>query len=172
MPKVVVLDASAFLAGFDPCSIKEPAYATPTVLEELPKGGPIAARVRVLQESGKLTVKEPTRKAMGRVDEAATKVGDKITLSKADLQLLALALDLKEEGFEPVILTDDYSIQNVAHSLKIRFSPLTTLGISKALDWIVYCPACFKEYPLNGGAELCGICGTKLKRKAVRKRKL
>lgn len=172
MAKVVVLDASAFLAGFDPCSIKEPACVTPTVLEELPKGGPVASRVRVLQESGKLTVREPTGRSMRKVDEAATKVGDKMALSRADLQLLALALDLKEEGLEPVILTDDYSIQNVAHFLKIEFSPLSTLGISEALDWIVYCPACFKEYPSNSGVGLCEICGTKLKRKAVKKRKL
>jgi len=165
MPKkILILDASAFLAGFDLCSISFQAFSTPLAIKELPKEGPIALRVKTLQEIGKLIVKEPSKLFEKKAYEAAAKIGDKIALSKTDLQLLALALELKNSNFTPTILTDDYAIQNVACFLKINFSSIATFGISKALKWIVYCPACFKEYK-NSTKLTCDICGTKLKRK-------
>lgn len=38
-------------------------------------------------------------------------------LSKADLQVLALAMELKRRGLRPLIVTDDYSIQNVTNKI-------------------------------------------------------
>ena len=48
---------------------------------------------------------------------SASKAGDFHKLSEADMQLLSLALQLKAEGYTPKIVTDDYSIQNVAKQL-------------------------------------------------------
>jgi UPF0271 protein len=164
--KILILDTSAFLAGFDLSLTNFKAVSTPLVIKELPKEGPVALRVKALQEIGKLIIKEPSEEFEKKIHEAAVKIGDKTALSKTDLQLLALAFELKSNNFTPVILTDDYAIQNVACFLKIDFSSIATFGISKALNWIVYCPACFKEYDKNFNKLTCDICGTKLKRKA------
>jgi rRNA maturation endonuclease Nob1 len=81
------------------------------------------------------------------------------------MQLLGLAMQLKAEGYIPRVVTDDYSIQNVAKQMEIEFTALATYGIKRLLKWITYCPACHKQYPANNKSKECLICGTKLKRK-------
>jgi UPF0271 protein len=78
---------------------------------------------------------------------------------------LAVALELKTEGYTPQIVTDDYSIQNVATQIGIEFVSLATFGIRRLLEWIRYCPACHREYPANDNSTTCPVCGTALKRK-------
>ena len=84
------------------------------------------------------------------------------------MELLALALEYKESGCVPQIVTDDYSIQNVATQLGIEFYALGTFGIKRLLEWIRYCPACHREYPADCKTKECQICGTELKRKPRR----
>jgi len=83
--------------------------------------------------------------------------------------VLALALELKSYGENPLIVTDDYSIQNVANQLGLEFAPLMTFGIRYRLDWTIYCPACHREYPADYKPKTCKACGTELKRKPLRK---
>ena len=104
-----------------------------------------------------------------RVREASKKVGDILSLSEADKQVLALALELKSAGYTPLIVTDDYSIQNVANQIDVEFAPLMTFGIRFRLHWILYCPACHKKYPSDYRLKVCEVCGTVLKRKPLRK---
>jgi UPF0271 protein len=120
-------------------------------------------------ESGKLKVEAPTREFSNAAKTSASKVGDSHKLSETDLQLLALALELKAEGFAPQIVTDDYSIQNVATQMGIGFLALATFGIKRLLEWIRYCPACHREYLNNYKTNECQICGTELKRKPRRR---
>lgn len=80
----------------------------------------------------------------------------------------ALALDLQREGKAPVIVSDDYALQNVAEGVGIAYQPLATLGIRQKFSWTYYCPACFRRYP-RGDIQVCQVCGTKLKRKPLRK---
>ena len=93
-------------------------------------------------------------------------------LSEVDLHVLALALDLKNANLNPVIVTDDYSIQNVANKLDVDFMSLLTYGIKFRLKWILYCPACYRKYPADCALLSCRICGTKIKRKPVKKTRL
>jgi UPF0271 protein len=81
------------------------------------------------------------------------------------MQILALALELKAAGYNPQVVTDDYSIQNVATQMGIEFASLATFGIRRLLEWIRYCPACHREYPANYSSTKCTACGTDLKRK-------
>jgi UPF0271 protein len=78
-------------------------------------------------------------------------------------------MKLKEDGFEPLIVTDDYSIQNVAEKMGLNFSPLATFGIRFYLKWLLYCPACHMKYPPDYSFKQCEICGTTLKRKPLSK---
>jgi UPF0271 protein len=165
---VFVLDTSAFLAGFDPFSVGTEQVTVSKVEEEILRNSMIKMRFETAVESGKVKVKTPTQKFSDSVKTFASKVGDSFKLSEADMQLLALALELKAEGYTPKIVTDDYSIQNVATQMGIGFLALTTFGIKRLLEWIRYCPACHREYPANCKTKECQICGTELKRKPRR----
>lgn len=168
--KVLVLDTSAFVAGFDPLSILERQYTVPMVREEIRENSIAWVRFKTAAESRKLAVRMPKEEFMNKVKNAATFVGDAFFLSKADLQVLALALELKTEGQFPLIVTDDYSIQNVANQIGIEFASLATFGIRFQLQWIRYCPACRKKYPADYKANRCEVCDTELKRKSVKKK--
>lgn len=100
------------------------------------------------------------------------KVGDIRYLSEADLKVLALAMEIKEKGIIPVIITDDYSIQNIANKINIEFKSLITFGIKHRIKWILYCPACYKKYPSDYNFNSCEVCGTVLKRKPNKKSNL
>lgn len=132
----------------------------------------VQVRFKTAIESGKLKVRTPKKIFTNRVKASAKLVGDAFFLSKADLQVLALALELKTRGYSPSIATDDYSIQNVANQMDIKFTSLATFGIRFRLQWIRYCPACHKRYPADYKYNRCEVCGTELKRKPLRKKLL
>jgi len=172
LKRVLVLDTSAFLAGFDPSSIIEEQYTVPMVREETMGASMAWVRFNMAVENGKLRVKAPGSVFLENVKTSAKTVGDSFFLSETDLQLLALALELKSNGYSPRIVSDDYSIQNVADQLGMDFASLATFGIRFRLQWIRYCPACHRRYPSDYGSDKCEVCGTELKRKPMRKTRL
>ena len=167
--RVIVLDTSALLAGFDPFSISEEQYTIPMVKAEITGGSMLGVRFKTAIESGKLKVKAPDKTFLDAVKTSANIIGDTFFLSETDLQILALALELKAHGFSPLIATDDYSIQNVADQMNIEFVSLATFGIRFRLQWLRYCPACRRKYPADYKFSKCEVCGTELKRKPMRK---
>ena len=167
--RVIVLDTSAFIAGFDPLSFSGEIYSVPSVEGELIPNSLPCTRFRTAVESGKLQLKTPSHTALERVKESSKTVGDALVLSAVDLQVLARALELKHAGNSPLIVTDDYSIQNVANQLGLEFTSLMTFGIRFRHHWIMYCPACYRKYPPDYKSEVCEVCGTKLKRKPLTK---
>jgi endoribonuclease Nob1 len=159
------LDTSAFLAGFDPFSVGEEQVTVSNVEEEIRTNSMTWVRFKAATENAKIMVKRPTEEALKKVEECAIQVGDSFFLSETDKNVLALALELKTTVCDPQIVTDDYSIQNVAKRLGIEFTSLATLGIRRVLEWIRYCPACHREYAANCASTECDVCGTQLKRK-------
>jgi UPF0271 protein len=164
----MVLDTSAFLAGFDPFSVNEDQVTVPSVEEEIRTNSIIWVRFKTAAESGRIRITKPTEECWNKAKASAKKVGDAFYLSETDTQLLALALEFKAAGCNPQIVTDDYSIQNVATQMGIEFASLATFGIRRLLEWIRYCPACHKEYPADYSSTKCEVCGTELKRKPRR----
>jgi len=167
--RIIVLDTSAFIAGFDPLTIQSEQYSVPLVKDELVSDSLPWTRLTTAVGSAKLKIRQPNAEFMDRIKEASRKVGDALSLSEADKQVLALALELKSTGYSPLIVTDDYSIQNVANQIDVEFAPLMTFGIRFRLQWIRYCPACHKKYPSDYRLKVCGVCGTELKRKPLTK---
>ena len=167
--RIIVLDTCAFIAGFDPFSINEEQYSVPMVKNELFSNSLPWVRFSAAVESGKLKVRTPSASFLDRVKEASKTVGDVLFLSDVDMQVLALALELKSKDHDPFIVTDDYSIQNVANQIGVKFAPLMTFGIRFRFHWILYCPACYRKYPSDYKPKLCEVCGTQLKRKPLKK---
>lgn len=169
--KVLVLDTSAFIMGINPSALGMPSYSVTSVSDELTPTTLPHTRFATSRDSGQLTVKKPTPSSMETVQEISSKVGDVGVLSEADVEVLALALDLKKNGLLPTIVSDDHAIQNVSETLGMEHASLATFGIAQKFDWIYYCPACFRRYTTEDAGQTCRVCGTPLKRKVIRKGK-
>ena len=137
----------------------------PKVEEEIRSNSMIWVRFRTAVENSRVKVRAPSEEYWKKAKTSANRVGDSFFLSETDLQILALALELRAEGCASQIVTDDYSIQNVATQIGIDFVSLATFGIRRLLEWIRYCPACHREYPADYNSKKCAVCGTTLKRK-------
>ena len=162
--KVPVLDTAALITKII-LQIPTKQYTVAEVLEEV-RDEESRKALRIALETGKLAVVKPSDKSLRKVREVAGKIGELANLSKTDLAVVALALDFKNRGLEPVIYTDDYSLQNLAKSLGIRFHPIRTRGIVKKRKYMVYCPAC--GYVASSENEsVCPRCGHRLSRKPI-----
>jgi UPF0271 protein len=166
--KVLVLDTSALIMGLDPLGLQVDTYSVPEVAEELRDQTGPSYRLTMSSSSGKMKIQAPTEDSLNEVVNHAKLLGDRLVLSEADSSVLALAVDLKKSGKLPIIVSDDYAVQNVAEGMGIEYQSLSSLGIRQKYEWIYYCPACFKR-SLTGDSQVCSVCGTKLKRKPLRK---
>jgi UPF0271 protein len=163
----LVLDSSAFIQGLDPQN--EAAYTVPLVVGEL-RDGFILARLRSMEATGRLKVVEPKESYLGVVEDESLRMGESHALSATDKQVLALGLQLRDEMLEPVIVSDDYSVQNMADALGLGYRGLATPGIKRQFTWTLYCPGCRREYAEPQPDDVCPICGTELKRRPSRKK--
>ena len=82
--------------------------------------------------SGKLQIRTPTQISLKEVLRQGQDAGDRDVLSQADLNVLALALDLHKDGKNPVVVSDDYAIQNVAEGIGLSYQSLATLGYARS----------------------------------------
>lgn len=161
--KVYVVDSSAFIGGYSPHLVKEKQYAPVTVEEEL-KDQRSRSLLEVGVKSGAIIIKVPSDRGVRLAEEVAEKTGDIKILSEVDKHVMALAFDLAAEGYEPVIVTDDYALQNVALKAGFTFKPLMRDGIRNIVKWKLYCSSCRRSYLLSYTGETCEVCGGELKR--------
>jgi len=156
-----VIDTSAILSG-KPINLGEmEIVTTPKVSDEFRPGGRDYQNFQYLKEKG-LNILSPDKKMIEEVKRISDKTGDKNRLSKTDIEILALALELdKKEYYEIIILTDDYSIQNVANALNLKFQSVNQSGITKRFKWDYRCRGCGKRF--KDSIKICPICGTETK---------
>jgi len=163
-----VLDATALIQGLSPTALMGDLFTVPEVVDEARTSDVLAIRVDAAIASSSLKRRRPSREAVDSIRKAVRDLGEGSALSDADLALLALAVDLKMEGRDVSIISDDYAVQNVSASIDIPFVTVSSTGIAHVFEWSLYCPACRRPYP-PGRRTACPICGTALKRRAVRR---
>jgi UPF0271 protein len=112
---------------------------------------------------GRLEIRDPSPRFLAEARRQAARLGLHSSLSEADLSVAALALELRSQGNEVVVVTDDYALQNLVASLGMRFQPLRTKGIRETRDYVVRCPAC-GYVSTRPGERVCPVCGTPLRR--------
>lgn len=112
---------------------------------------------RMKLEAMNAKIFEPKKELIEEVRKIAKKTGDCEKLSEADIQVLALAKELKAK-----IVSDDYNIQNVAAKMGLKFIPVIQKGIKKIFKWNKYCPFCKKVFEVE--KRECPFCGSALKR--------
>lgn len=165
-PTLYILDSTALIAGQTNFSKKEFA-TTPSVLSEVMHDESVKNVVEVAVDCGQLEVLSPSEENIKEVEEIAASTGDKIKLSRTDMEVLALALEKSKAGFDVIIISDDYSIQNLARRMTIKAIGVIHPGIRKQITWISYCPVCRSEYGISD-SNVCVKCGATLKRKPAK----
>ena len=156
-----VLDATSFYAGI-PFASQEQSFTTPLVLEEIKHIKKSHDAVQTLIDLGRLQIIEPEQKNIDFILEKAKNTGDLLNLSNEDVSVLALCIQLDGD-----LVTDDYTVSNVAKHMNLKVIPIMTKGISKILDSIYFCPACSKTFEKISE---CLICGSKLKKKSAERK--
>jgi len=146
-----VLDSSALLTGRQ---FSGEQFTTPAVLRELRRHGMTPQLEAIL--ATQVRIASPSREAQSRVRTASESTGDAHRLSPTDLELLALAADL-----DATLVTDDYSIQNVARVLSIPFEVVMAPGIAEQWRWSYRCTGCRKTWP--EWHDECPTCGAPLR---------
>lgn len=159
--KVFILDTSAIFSGKTISLDNNILVTTLGISKEIAPGGRDYQIFQYLIEKG-LAIDTPSKESISKINKISTETGDKDRLSVADKEILALALDInKDSNKEAIIITDDYSIQNVAHVLNIKFENISQPGITKKFKWIYRCSGCGKKFEEN--IKTCPICGASTK---------
>ncbi len=154
-----ILDASAFYAGV-PFSSSEDCYTTSLVYDEIKHIKKNHDALGTLLETNRLKIREPDPESTKTAIKASKDTGDFSQLSKQDISIIALCIELNGE-----IISDDYAISNVSKNLGLKISSIMTKGIEDVGMWIHYCPGCRTNH--TSGKE-CPMCGTPLKRKLLK----
>lgn len=155
-----VLDSTAFYAGI-PYQGNGRYFTTYLVLEEVKHHNVGSSLIHT-----RVQVTEPSLDSIARVKETASKTGDMTALSKTDISLLALALDLTKTDGGANLVSDDFAVRNVAEILSIPLAQTSMKGGEwKNITWKIYCRGCGKQYT-NPKLTVCPVCGTRLVRKA------
>ena len=146
----LVLDSSAFFS-MDNLPDEE-CFCPSGVIDELNR----YKDPRLEYWDGILKVSDPSEDSVNIIVEEAKKTGDYGRLSPVDITVAALGLELGA-----VVMSDDYSIQNVCARLGIGYRSVGTSGIKKIEKWNYQCVGCkrwFKEK-----SEECPICGSAMR---------
>jgi len=151
LKKTLVLDSSVFIQGID-----IEGYTTPSVVEEI-KDRESKIFLESLISAGKVKIAEPSKESIDRIIQVAKETGEVNELSKADIEVLALAYELKGE-----IFSDDYNVQNIASLLGLRFRTLKR-GIKKVIKWRYVCIGCGRKFSTLPPGGVCPDCGSKVK---------
>jgi UPF0271 protein len=112
-----------------------------------------------------LRVEKASEKNVKKVLSVAKKTGDIHKLSDTDIKLIAKALDEIEKGEDVVLVTDDYSIQNIAMALGLKIENIVQPVISKLFKWVKVCRGCGRKVE----GDVCPICGSEVILKKVRR---
>lgn len=149
----MVLDSSVLYYGKDlPPELE--LIISPGVASELRRHG-MEDRLELLLAT-RVKVLSPSKRSLTRVMSESEASGDSRRLSSTDKEILALALDL---GYQ--LVTDDYSVQNVAALLGLPCRGFDQKGISRTIAWESRCAGCGKRFA--AGIKECDICGSPTK---------
>jgi len=160
-----VLDTAALISW--PIIRLNGCYATPNQKAELSNNFP---EKEIKIQSAEIVWIEPSENGLQAAIDFAIETGDMAGLSKTDLGILALSIDLNK-----TLVTDDYRLQNIAEKAGIRWVTVNTEGIRELWKWELKCMACKKIYPQpkitfqeKSDWGECEDCGSSLKLKKIR----
>lgn len=166
------MDATAFYAGVPFISgynnelVRYDYYTTPRVIEEIKHIKHRLDAVNILVRIQNIKVIEPNNEYTVKAKEYARIYGE-YGLSNTDISIIALALMLKEKQYmnNIIIVSDDFSIANIARAIGIGVAFIASKGIKQIIKWVRYCKICKIDY--HERLRVCKICGNGLRKRRV-----
>lgn len=147
-----VLDTSALLSGR---SFEGELFATEEVVRELGRLKAITPELASFLDL-KVRIVAPSSESLAALRAASERTGDAHRLSPTDMGVLAAASQLNA-----TVVTDDYSIQNLAAVVGVPYEHVMEGGITEVVRWRYRCTGCGKFY--ETWVEPCPICGARLR---------
>jgi len=151
-----ILDASAFYAGI-PFASSEKSFTTQEVFDEIKHIKKNHQAIEMILETKRLEILVPESKYINKVLLKSKETGDSQNLSASDISVVALCLQLGG-----VLISDDFSVLNLAKQLNLSVSPVMTNGIEHIVKWVYFCSGCERAF---SEISKCPLCGNKLSRK-------
>ncbi|MCD6490880.1 MAG: hypothetical protein ACTSVW_00190 [Candidatus Njordarchaeales archaeon] len=106
----------------------------------------------------KITVIKPSRKYVNKIKSVAKKLGLLTLLSEADIEITSIGLQFLDKKRKVVIITDDFSIQDICYFLKIPVASITGKKIEFIYKIKKQCSLC--GYIFDASKEFCPKCGS------------
>jgi UPF0271 protein len=156
----IVIDTSSILAGFQFDGTME--YFIPPLAADEIRRGQKKEELDGLIERETLKVQAPSLMNMDKVTVGAQESGDINRMSRADMEIVALAFEI-----DAVIISDDYSIQNLAKKMNVEYRPFGKNAIREEFQWTYRCKGCGKFYEKEQRPD-CPICGSEVVMKRKR----
>jgi rRNA maturation endonuclease Nob1 len=116
---IYILDASALLNSESFVFSRENSYYTTSKVFSEWKDFRSKSLAGNAVSSGLLVVQDPCPLSIQKTISECERSGTK--LSESDISIVALAAEFKSRGEDFVVVTDDYSVQNVLKKFKARF---------------------------------------------------
>lgn len=124
------MDTAAFISG-KATAFRDCLATTHSVISEVRDRDSLAI-LETLQSVGRLEVVDVPRTWVDRAIKAAKNSKVLGRLSGTDLEVLALAIGLKECGIDVAVATDDYSLQKASMSAGVRVVRLRYKGVGNS----------------------------------------
>ena len=159
--QVFIIDSSAIFSGKPLSFIKDMFVTTSKIYDEFKPCGRDYRNFQLLIDKG-LRIIDPSKSSINSLLNKIRLFGEEKRLSDADISILALAYEYQKLGdLKPIIVTDDYSIQNVANHLEMTIQTMNQKPITKRFKWERRCRGCRKK--IIDDVDVCPICGSSIK---------
>jgi UPF0271 protein len=169
MSTLYVLDAGVLITKWTDKKLDATFITTPGIIEEI-RNRMSRFRAETLFVLEKMQDRIPDEDEVRRVESAATSTGDRSVLSKNDIELIALASTIINEGSDVTLVSTDFAILNTASQLDIPIIDPNN-QFKQKITWGMRCPACqYKSKTPTRDTE-CPVCGTIMRRTPLKRRK-
>ena len=125
----------------------------------------VKGKFEIIKESYNLIITFPSKESFNYATNKCRKLGILNRISKIDISILALLVELKKENKcrRLFLVSDDYWMQNFAMNENIPFITAMFKGIKKVKKWALQCEYCSRVFENINEIE-CPVCGGPLKR--------
>ncbi len=129
----------------------------PEMLKEEIMSFQAKSNLALLEEERQIVFANPTESAVSSVTISAKESGDFSSLSKTDLNVIALSQDYPNS----VVLSDDNAVQNVCNKLNVKYQSFQ-FKIKHQREYFWKCTVCRSKFKHK--VDNCPDCGSPTKR--------
>ena len=119
LSQVFVVDAGVLFSTW-PMTIDDATIVTTSNILVEVRNRPSKLRAEILLLLDRMRAVNPDDQNIQQVNEVAGSVGDKSVLSDTDIELIALAIMLKEDNRDVTLVYTDFAVINTARHMKIK----------------------------------------------------